>query len=109
MSERDELKARAGELGLEFPPRISTEKLKELIAEAEAEAEAGSHQNSGASQTLGDGKAQKSTFDELVDAVVLEPLTHDGEDFDIGTPVRLTKKQFERLESLNVVRAETPD
>lgn len=36
MSERDDLKARAQELNLEFAANISTAKLKDLIAEAEA-------------------------------------------------------------------------
>ncbi|TNJ40492.1 hypothetical protein [Phaeobacter sp. B1627] len=36
MSERDDLKARAAELKLDFAPNLSTAKLAELVAEAEA-------------------------------------------------------------------------
>lgn len=38
MSERDDLKARAEELKLDFAPNLSTAKLAELVAEAEAQA-----------------------------------------------------------------------
>ena len=41
MSERDDLKARAQELNLEFAANLSTAKLKELIAEAEAQPASG--------------------------------------------------------------------
>ncbi|PRZ48345.1 hypothetical protein [Tritonibacter scottomollicae] len=37
MSERDDLKARAEELKLDFAPNLSTAKLAELVAEAEAQ------------------------------------------------------------------------
>ncbi|NIZ13913.1 hypothetical protein HCZ87_10990, partial [Phaeobacter sp. HF9A] len=41
MSERDDLKARAEKLELKFAPNLSTDKLAELVAEAEAKAASG--------------------------------------------------------------------
>ncbi|WIY25058.1 hypothetical protein [Parasedimentitalea psychrophila] len=103
MNERETLLARAKELGLELPGNISNAKLKKAVAGKEAQLDA-------ASGVGGDkGPVQSSDADELVDAIVLDQLKHNGKDYSPDDPVELTQKQFERLEHLGVVAAAEAD
>lgn len=90
MSERKALMARAKDLGL--PARGTNAELKQAISEKEASP----------GGTPSDGV-------DLVAAVVLEQLSHNGKDYGAGEPVELTQKQFERLQHLGVVAAAKGD
>ena len=93
MSERKALVARAKELGL--PGRGTIDELKKAIAEKEGNPDQKTGQPSGDS--------------ELVDAVVLDQLKHNGKDYGPAETVELTQKQFDRLEHLGVVAAVEAD
>lgn len=91
MSERETLFARAEELMLKLPGNIATKNLKAAIKKAEERAAANG--------------APPPDPDEMVSAIVLDALMHNGEHLGPDDPVELTRKQFDRLETLKVVRA----
>jgi len=93
MSERKTLMARAKELGL--PGRGTNDELKKAIAEKEA--------------NPASNPAPPSNDAELVDAIVLDQLKHNGKSYGPDEPVELTQKQFDRLEHLGVVAAAEAD
>ena len=92
MSERETLLARAKELGLDLPSNISNAKLKKAVE--------GKPAKSG---------ARSNDSDELVDALVLDQLKHNGKDYGPDETVELTQQQFDRLEHLGVVAAAEAD
>jgi hypothetical protein len=103
MNERETLLARAKELGLDLPANIPTAKLKKAVAGKEAQLDA-------ASGVAGDkGPVQSSDAGDLVAAVVLDQLKHNGKDYGPDDTVELTQKQFDRLEHLGVVAAAKAD
>lgn len=57
---RDELKARATELGITFASNIPTDKLMSLVAEAEAEAEKQAGEGEGGGDEGGDGEGSET-------------------------------------------------